>query len=139
MSKSSKSKQEENNMSSKKAVARRSDPGTSHAAAASISPRRMSTVRSRVLAILNSKRAEERGGLTHDEIIADYKSYALRLGWPRATDSSIRTRCNELWRAGEVEKVEDSDRKSGMGNAALLWRVAAVQGVETGEDKEETA
>lgn len=126
-------------MTSKKAVARRSDPGTSHAAAASISPRKMSTVRSRVLAILNGARALERGGLTHDEIIAEYKGYALRLGWPRATDSSIRTRCNELWRAGEVEKVEDSGRKSGMGNAALLWRAVSVQSSETGGDKGETA
>ena len=126
-------------MTSKKAVARRTDPGTSHAAAAGISPRRMSTVRSRVLAILNSKRAEQRGGLTHDEIIADYKSYALRLGWPRATDSSIRTRCNELWRAGEVEKVEDVAGKSGLGNAAILWRAAGVQISETGDDSEETA
>lgn len=126
-------------MTSKKAVARRTDPGTSHAAAASISPRRMSTVRSRVLAILNGKRAELRGGLTHDEIIAEYKGHALRLGWPRATDSSIRTRCNELWRDGEVVKVEGVAGKSGLGNAAILWRPASVQISETGGDKEETA
>lgn len=126
-------------MTSKKAVARRSDPGTSHAAAASISPRKLSTVRSRVLALLNGARAVERGGLTHDEIIAEYKGYALRLGWPRATDSSIRTRCNELWRAGDVEKVEDSTGKSGMGNAALLWRAVSVQSSETDGDKGETA
>ncbi|WPM94369.1 DNA binding protein [Arthrobacter phage Cupello] len=126
-------------MTSKKAVARRSDPGTSHAAAASISPRKMSTVRSRVLALLNGRRALERGGLTHDEIIAEYKGHALRLGWPRATDSSIRTRCNELWRDGEVVKVEDSAGKSGMGNAAILWRAAGVQSSETGGDKAETA
>lgn len=126
-------------MATRKAMARRSDPGTSHAAAATISPRRMSTVRSRVLAILNSKRAEDRGGLTHDEIIAEYKGHALRLGWPRATDSSIRTRCNELWRAGDVEKVEGAAGKSGLGNAAILWRAAAVQISETGGDKDETA
>lgn len=130
---------QEDNMASKKAVARRTDPGTSHAAAAGISVRKMSTVRSRVLAVLNGRRALERGGLTHDEIIAEYKGYSLRLGWPRATDSSIRTRCNELWRDGEVVKVEDSTGKSGLGNAALLWRAAGVQSSETSGDKEETA
>ena len=126
-------------MATRKAVARRSDPGTSHAAAAKISPRKMSTIRSRVLALLNGQRALERGGLTHDEIIAEYKGYALRLGWPRATDSSIRTRCNELWRDGEVVKVEGAAGKSGMGNAAILWRAAGVQSSETGGDKGETA
>ncbi|QGH74531.1 DNA binding protein [Arthrobacter phage Kuleana] len=132
-------KQEESNMKARKAAARRTDPGTSHAAAATISPRKMSTIRSRVLAILNGRRALEAGGLTHDEIIAEYKGYSLRLGWPRATDSSIRTRCKELWRDGEVVKVEDSAGKSGMGNAAILWRAAGVQSIETGGDKEETA
>lgn len=126
-------------MKARKAVARRSDPGTSHAAAATISPRKMSTVRSRVLAILTaSDRAAKNGGLTHDEIIAEYKGHALRLGWPRATDSSIRTRCKELWRDGEVVKVEDVAGKSGMGNAAILWRAAGVQISETGGDKAET-
>ncbi|AYN58271.1 helix-turn-helix DNA-binding domain protein [Arthrobacter phage Kepler] len=131
---------QEDKMKTRKAAARRTDPGTSHAAAAGISVRRMSTVRSRVLAILTaSDRATKNGGLTHDEIIAEYKGYALRLGWPRATDSSIRTRCKELWRDGAVEQVEGAAGRSGMGNAAILWRAAAVQISETVGDKEETA
>lgn len=125
-------------MKTTKATARRTDPGTSHAAAASISPRKMSTVRSRVLALLNGARAVKNGGLTHDEIIAEYKGHALRLGWPPASDSSIRTRCKELWRDGEVELVEDSAGKSRFGRDALLWRAVSVQNSETGGDKGET-
>lgn len=123
-------------MEQKTAPVRNADPATSHLAAATISPRKMSTVRSRVLAILT---AQYPAGLTHDTLIAAYKKYAVRLGWPRASDSSIRTRCNELWRDGEVVRVEDSAGKSGMGNAAILWRAAGVQSKETAGDKEETA
>ncbi|WPM94293.1 DNA binding protein [Arthrobacter phage Marchesin] len=99
----------------------------------------MSTVRSRVKAILNGRRAVENGGLTHDEIIAEYKGYSLRLGWPPASDSSIRTRTKELWRDGEVELVEESAGKSRFGRDALLWRAVVVQSIETGGDKGETA
>lgn len=125
-------------MEQKTAPVRKTDPATSHLAAATISPRKMSTVRSRVLAIL-AARGERFEGMTHDQLIAEYKRYAVRLGWPRASDSSIRTRCNELWRDGEVVRVEDSAGKSGMGNAAILWRAASVQSNETADDKGETA
>ncbi|URM87008.1 helix-turn-helix DNA-binding domain protein [Arthrobacter phage Basilisk] len=120
------------------APVRNTDPATSHLAAASISPAKLSTIRSRVLAILKADRATS-AGLTHDALIAAYKKYAVRLGWPRASDSSIRTRCNELWRDGEVERVEDASGRSGMGNAAILWRAVSVQNKKTAGDTEETA
>lgn len=127
-------------MKTKTAPARRTDPGTSHAAAAGISVRKMSTVRSRVKAILDAgTKARENGGLTHDEIIAEYKGYSLRLGWPPASDSSIRTRCKELWRDGEVERIEDTTGRSRFGRDSILWRAAVVQISETNGETEETA
>ncbi|UVK62581.1 helix-turn-helix DNA binding domain protein [Arthrobacter phage TaylorSipht] len=125
-------------MEQKTAPVRNTDPATSHLAAASISPAKMSTVRSRVAAIL-AARGERFEGMTHDQLIAEYKRYALRLGWPPASDSSIRTRCNELWRDGEVVRVEESTGKSRHGRTAILWRAAAVQNKKTDEDKGETA
>lgn len=122
----------------KTAPVRNTDPATSHLAAATISPAKMSTIRSRVLAILEAG-PRSADGLTHDALIAAYKKYAVRLGWPRASDSSIRTRCNELWRDGEVERVEDVAGRSGMGNAAILWRAVSVQNKKTAGDTEETA
>ncbi|ASR83213.1 DNA binding protein [Arthrobacter phage Abidatro] len=120
------------------APVRKTDPATSHLAAATMTPRLRSTIRSRVLAILEASR-EAGEGMTHDALIAAYKKYAVRLGWPRAADSSIRTRCNELWRDGEVERVEDTAGKSGMGHAAILWRAVSVQNKKTAGDMEETA
>ena len=73
-------------------------------------------------------------GMTHDGLIAAYKKYAVRLGWPRASDSSIRTRCNELWRSGEVVRVEERAGRSGMGRTAILWRAADVQSNETADN-----
>ncbi|ALY08884.1 helix-turn-helix DNA-binding domain protein [Arthrobacter phage Galaxy] len=119
------------------APVRKTDPATSHLAAATMTPRLRSTIRSRVLAILTAGNDGE--GMTHDALIAAYKKYAVRLGWPRAADSSIRTRCNELWRDGEVERVEGTAGKSGMGHAAILWRAVSVQNKKTGKDMEETA
>ncbi|MFJ4168348.1 hypothetical protein ACIPY3_02445 [Paenarthrobacter sp. NPDC089714] len=126
-------------MKNKTAPARKSDPATSHLAAATITPRKMSTVRSRVEAILvGGDKARENGGLTHDEIIAEYKGYSLRLGWPPASDSSIRTRCNELWRDGAVERVEETAGRSRFGRPSILWRAASVQISETSGETEET-
>lgn len=120
------------------APVRKTDPATSHLAAANVTPKLRSTVRSRVLAILEASR-EAGDGLTHDALIAAYKKYAVRLGWPRASDSSIRTRCNELWRDGEVERVEETAGRSGMGNAAILWRAVSVQSKKTDGETGETA
>lgn len=111
------------------APVRKSDPATSHAAAAGVTVT-ASTVRDRVFAILaGSKDAAD--GVTHDQLIALYRGYALRLGWPPASDSSIRTRCNELLRDGDVERVPDVAGRSRFGRAALLWRAVPVQRKKT--------
>ncbi|AYN56859.1 helix-turn-helix DNA-binding domain protein [Arthrobacter phage Andrew] len=120
------------------APVRKTDPGTSHAAAAGVSARQRSTVRSRVLAIFEAAKSS-RDGLTHDQLIAEYRGFALRLGWPSASESSIRTRCNELWRDGLVERVPEADAKSRFGRAAILWRAVSVQISETGGNDGETA
>jgi hypothetical protein len=89
----------------------------------------VATVRSRVLAILTAS-SEARDGLTHDGLIALYRKYAMRLGWPPASDSSIRTRVSELVRDGEVERVPVTAGQSRFGRAAILWRAVPVQKVE---------
>lgn len=125
-------------MPTKAATARNTDPVTSHAAAADVAPR-VSTVRSRVAAIfLGPNRGPDFEGMTQDQLIGEYRKYAARLGWPPASDSSIRTRCNELWRAGEVERVEETLGKSRHGRKAILWRAASVQRKETQGDEGET-
>lgn len=106
-------------MDRKTAPVRTGDPWTSHAAAAGVTPS-MDTVRARVLSILAKPWAAE--GLTHDQLIAEYRRHADRLGWPPASDSSIRTRCNELLKDGEVEAVPDTAGRSRFGRPSLLWR-----------------
>lgn len=112
-----------------KAPTRGTDPWTSHAAAADVAPS-ITTVRSRVHSILVGA-PEARDGITHDGLITLYRKYALRLGWPPASDSSIRTRCHELVIDGVAEQVPDAPGKSRFGRAALLWRAVPVQFSET--------
>lgn len=115
------------------ARARNTDPETSHYAAANVGPL-VTTVRSRVAAIFEA--AANLEGLTHDQLIGQYRKYAGRLGWPPASDSSIRTRCNELVKDGKVERVPESVARSRFGRPALLWRAVSVQNNETkGQDK----
>jgi hypothetical protein len=108
---------------------RNTDPITSHLAAADVGPS-ITTVRRRVGALLAAA-PEAAGGLTHDQLIALYRAYAGRLGWPPASDSSIRTRCNELVRDGEAERVPADLGRSRFGRAALLWRAVDVQRKKT--------
>lgn len=108
---------------------RNTDPITSHLAAADVGPS-ITTVRRRVLGLLTAA-PEAADGVTHDQLIGLYRKYAVKLGWPPASDSSIRTRCNELVRDGEAEKVPSDVGRSRFGRPALLWRVVPVQNLET--------
>jgi hypothetical protein len=108
---------------------RNTDPITSHLAAADVGPS-IVTVRRRVAALLAAA-PEAADGVTHDQLIALYRKYAVRLGWPPASDSSIRTRCNELVRDGEAERVPADVGRSRFGRLALLWRAVSVQNKET--------
>ena len=111
---------------------RTGDPETSHMAAAVVGPS-IRTVRTRVLLLLSGADADN--GLTHDELIALYRKRGRLLGWPPASDSSIRTRCNELFKDGEVERVPDTLGKSRAGNTSLLWRAVVVHKEKTIVDK----
>jgi hypothetical protein len=107
--------------------ARNTDPDTSHAAAADAESR-ATTIRDRVMAVMAAA-PEARDGITHDQLITLYRKYAMRLGWPPASDSGIRTRCNELWKDGHVERIENARGKSRFRRDAVLWR--AVPGWTT--------
>ncbi|MFT4288140.1 hypothetical protein [Nocardioides sp.] len=105
---------------------RRTDPVTSKQVAASAGPiSRRPRVRDAVLVALQTQ-----GPMTHDDLIrflADRHSETPAI-WPAASPSSVRTRCNELARDGQVEPVPDAVGKSTYGNTALLWRAVTVQG-----------
>ena len=111
---------------------RTGDPETSHMAAAVVGPS-IRTVRARVLLLLSGADADN--GLTHDELIALYRKYGARLGWRPASDSSIRTRCSELVRDGEAERVPDAEARSRFGRPAVLWRAVVVHKEKTIVDK----
>ncbi|GAA4680162.1 hypothetical protein [Nocardioides nanhaiensis] len=90
---------------------RRTDPDTSHEAAAQAVTRR-ERIRDAVLATLR-----DLGPMTHDDL-------AARIPW--ASPSGVRTRTSELVTDGLVEAVPNHSGKSGMGNRARLWRAAIV-------------
>lgn len=105
---------------------RNGDPSTSHAAAA-VAVTRRPRIRDAVYHVLT-----EDGPMTHDDLIAAYRARSLSIvGWPWASDSSIRTRCSELVRDCMVEAVPDHLGASRMGNRAVVWRAVAVQGAKT--------
>lgn len=100
--------------------ARRTDPGTSHAAAASAEPG-ADTCRARVLAVLR----DHPSGLTHQELVKEMTRRAHSLAWPRYTDSGIRTRCKELEDARLVTTVPDRYGRTSSGRKSLYWRALA--------------
>lgn len=109
-----------------RARARKTDPYTSHAAAAAVS-RSVPTIRAAVLAILQD--ADE--PMTHDELIAAYGRAVMNGRARRTGPSSIRTRCNELQRDGHVVVVPDERGRSSAGNPAGLYAAASVYGTWT--------
>lgn len=94
--------------------ARHTDPATSHAAAQSTT-RRVESIRHHVLEVAYSLHE----GFTHRELIAAYRAWPYPL--PRATDSSIRTRCHELLERGYIE---DTQRrvKGPTGRSEIVWQ-----------------
>lgn len=100
------------------AHARRTDPDTSHAAAASVSDIRQSQYA--VLKVLRKRSAQ---GFTDEELVAAYEVFAGgNRAYPYQSTSGIRTRRSELVRLG---LVEDSGVKRVMttGRMARVWRV----------------
>lgn len=117
-----------------RARARRTDPYTSHAAAAVVTPR-VPTIRAAVLSILES--ADE--PMTHDELIAAYGRRVMNGLARRTVPSSIRTRCHELERAELVLAVPDERARSAAGNPARLYVARSVWDRHTTGTTEEVA
>lgn len=107
-------------MSERRARARSADRSTSHAAAASINP---DTVRGRVLTMLRDRcGASDR--FTHVDAVRWYSEAAALHDWPRASDSSVRTRVSELVADGYVQP--DSTRgRNASGRQVTLFRLVA--------------
>ncbi|HEX7352516.1 hypothetical protein [Brachybacterium sp.] len=111
----------------RRARARTSDPFTSHAAAA-VASRNLPTVRAAVYSILED--ADE--PMTHDQLIAQYRRWQMNgQARPGATDSSIRSRCNELEKDQLVLSLPDERGRSRYGNPAGLYVARSVYERET--------
>lgn len=104
-------------------LARTNDPGTSHVAArTAYNP---NEVQARVLDIVRDASAFG-GGITHAGIIATYSRRARVNAWTMPSESSIRSRCKELERAGHVQMLFDDEGKpmygeTPGGNKTHLW------------------
>ena len=96
-------------------AARLTDPDTSHAAAATV--RDTFGTRNRIHTFLSNYPR----GLTHQEIIAVYASVGAGLGWPRATDQSIRSRVKELEREGRVRREDTPTGTTSTGRRSYRW------------------
>lgn len=106
-------------MSTDQPRARRTDPATSHAAAASVA--QPQTQRERVLLLLEEAHTEGLEGITHQELKARYKAAMAQRGWPDAAGGGIRTRCRELANQGLARQVKDKMGKTAFGRDSLLW------------------
>jgi len=98
-------------------VARRTDPQTSHAAAASARPS-AGAIRAHVLEALRLAGQSARlRGLTDDELLAEFE----RRGWP-GTPSGIRTRRRELVDEEPAQVIDTgTTRKTATGRSAIVW------------------
>lgn len=99
-------------------LARRTDPGTSHAAAASAT-RKAEQCREHVRTILD--RHPE--GLTLADLVELHAAAVRVHAWPAYSPSGIRSRCAELVDSGEVV---DTGRRTKMpsGRRAIVWALA---------------
>jgi hypothetical protein len=99
-----------------KARARRDDPETSHAAAASVAD-----LTGKQRAVLSCLRAADRP-LTDQELALLYVGLAADEGWPDQSDSGLRTRRSELVERGLVASV--GKRRLDTGRLARTWAPA---------------
>lgn len=99
------------------ALARTTDPQTSHIAAALVTPR-AGTIRDEVLEIARGLPH----GFTHRDMVALYAYRVRHMGAPPTTDSSVRTRVHELVEAGHLH---DGGRRmtSPHGRTEIIWTV----------------
>lgn len=120
---------------SEKARARKSDPYTSHHAAA-VATRNLPTHRALVLSIL-----EDAGeGLTHEQIIAEANRRRMNGRAPRFTEQSLRSRCHELERDQLVVVIDprQGGGRSRAGNPSALHVARSVYDSWTDQERRET-
>lgn len=99
-------------------VARTSDPETSHAAAASITP---ATLRASHEAIIELMTLIGYG--TDEYICNQYELLRNMHAWPRQSQSGIRTRRHELTNAGII--IDSGQRAPTIsGRLAIVWEIA---------------
>lgn len=94
------------------AHARRTDPSTSHAAAASV--RRIRESQADVLSVIRNC-----GPISDEGMIRAYRS----MGMPWQSDSGLRTRRSELVALGVV-RDSGGKTKTASGRKTILWKVA---------------
>lgn len=102
-------------------AARATDPATSWDAAHA-QAQRAPRIREHVLDTIRHH-WPHRKGFTHQDLVYAYQRRARRGTVPPATESSIRTRCSELVRAGLVEDSGQRHLVAGR-RAMTLWRLA---------------
>lgn len=100
------------------AHARTTDPATSHAAAASITPDKLRESQRVVLAFL-----KVRGPMTDTDLVELWQHYRLR-EWNDQSPSGLRTRRRELVAAG---LVRDTGRRQRLdtGRKAIIWEAVS--------------
>lgn len=97
--------------------ARRTDPQTSHDAAASVDLRGSHRA---VLRLLDSY-----GPMTDEELVAKYVKNMTQLALPRQSESGIRTRRKELTTMDPPQVVDSGEKKAlKSGRKAIVWRLA---------------
>lgn len=115
---------DEANLVAARAVARTSDPWTSHAAARSITEEQL---RDSQRAVLDAFR--QYGALHHEALIELYEYARVNDGkpWPRQSESGLRTRTKELRDAGFIEDTGETIRLPS-GRQSKVWRAAPTPG-----------
>lgn len=98
--------------------ARRTDPPTSHAAAASITEDALRRSQKAVLSFLRSQ-----GPTADARLVARYEQIYEVYGWPKQSPSGLRTRRRELTDAGLVKDTGDRVRLDS-GRNAIVWSAA---------------
>lgn len=93
------------------AYARKTDPLTSHMAAASVS--NVTETQTHIMALLLWP-------LTDEELVDNYYAFAGSAGWKNASPSGIRSRRAELVRRSLV-KDSGMRRKSDSGRISICW------------------
>lgn len=94
--------------------ARLTDPVTSHEAAARVSPENLTQTQEIIVKLLDE-------GMTDEELVNAFAGYCHLQGISNiSSPSGIRSRRNELYRAGKVEAIAYGKAKSG--RRSIVWQ-----------------